>query len=542
VASPTDDFEQLIGAPLTPRSPQQRGSRLDDWFSAAIVTRRNQVLYRWGTPIAVTAIAAATRLWNLGHPQKLVFDETFYVKDGWSLVNLGYSSTWPDGADPNFANGLVNEFTDTGSYVVHPPLGKFIIGAGMALFGPESAASWRVTTALAGILAVALLFFIARTLLNSTLLGGLAGFLFAIDGNAIVMSRVALLDNYVMLFALAGAGAILLDRRQTQRRLDTWLAAHPGDGESRTWGPVIWARPWLITAGLAFGLCSAVKWSGFYFLAAFALYSVVNDMLDRRRAGIPQWFVGTTLRQAPASFLLTVPIALAAHMSTWITWFTTDGGYGRHWADQAANAWTGAFSWVPHSIQSWLHYQQGVYAYHVGEMRPHGYQANPLTWLFMYRPTSMYYQSSSYGQDGCLAESCGQSITGIANPLIWWAASAALVYIIYRLIQYRDARAGFVIVGIIGGYVPWLFYLNRTVFQFYTIAFEPYLILALTITIGVLLGDANDLRPQRVSALWFIGLYLVVAVALSVFFWPLWTGMQIDYQYMRVHWWLPSWL
>jgi len=27
----------------------------------------------------------------------------------------------------------------------------------------------------------------------------------------------------------------------------------------------------------------------------------------------------------------------------------------------------------------------------------------------------------------------------------------------------------------------------------------------------------------------------------SAFYWPLWTGMQIDYNFLRLHWWLPTW-
>ena len=50
----------------------------------------------------------------------------------------------------------------------------------------------------------------------------------AIDGNAIVMSRVALLDNSVMFFVLLGFGAVLLDRRQSAARLALWLARRGG--------------------------------------------------------------------------------------------------------------------------------------------------------------------------------------------------------------------------------------------------------------------------------------------------------------------------
>ncbi|GAB2468308.1 dolichyl-phosphate-mannose--protein O-mannosyl transferase [Conyzicola lurida] len=538
--SRADDFETMLEDREEPAAPAPM-TRLDAWWLRAQSTTLGRRLWNWGAPAIVVLVAAVTRLWNLGSPHSLVFDETFYVKDSWTLWNLGYSASWPAEADTSFNAGDTDIFLSDPSFVVHPPLAKWIIGAGMALFGADDSVGWRISTALVGILAVVLLMVIAKKLFDSTLLAIIAGGLFAIEGNAIVMSRVALLDNYVMFFALLGFGAVLLDRAWAERRLTLWLAARTAAGKGTDWGPSLWWRPWLLAAGLAFGLTSAVKWSGFYFLAAFAVYTLVVDALARRRSGVFFWGSGTLLKQAPVSFLLTVPIAAAAHLSTWISWFTTDNGYYRHWAEEAGNAWTGMLSWVPLSWQSWWHFQTSVYAYHVGETRPHSYQANPLTWLFMVRPTSMFYQSSAMGENGCAATTCGESITGIANPLIWWAATAAILYLVYRLARYREWKVGLILMGMVAGYVPWLMYLHRTVFQFYTIAFEPYMILGLTLVIGLILGDRTKDPGRRTRGIVIVGVFLAVAVALSVYFWPLWTGMQLDARWIAARWWLPTW-
>ncbi|TPX01124.1 phospholipid carrier-dependent glycosyltransferase, partial [Schumannella luteola] len=82
-------------------------------------------------------------------------------------------------------------YLSDGSFVVHPPLGKWIIGAGMAAFGTDSAFGWRIGIAVVGILLVALTMLVARRLFASTTLVVVAGGLMAIDGNAIVMSRVS---------------------------------------------------------------------------------------------------------------------------------------------------------------------------------------------------------------------------------------------------------------------------------------------------------------------------------------------------------------
>ena len=536
-----EEFDDLLdGEPMEREQLEQRtGSRLDDWWQSR-APRVRRVL-RWAAPAFVVVIAAVTRLINLGSPHTLVFDETFYVKDAWTLVNLGYEGQWPAEADALFAGGQTDIFLADPSFVVHPPLGKWLIGLGMLIFGPENSFGWRVATAVTGILAVVLIMLIARLLFKSMLLATIAGFLLAISGTAIAMSRVALLDNFVMFFALLGFGAVLLDRSWSRVRLAAWIARREEGGRGTDWGPALWNRPWLIAAGAAFGATAAVKWSGLYFLAAFAVYTLVVDALARRRAGIQFWASGTVFKQAPVTFLLTVPIALVVYLSTWSSWFLSDNGYSRHWAEDAGHAWSGLLSWVPLSVQSFWHFEASVYSYHLGEMRPHGYQANPLTWLLMIRPTSMYYQSSSLGQDGCQFTTCGASITGIANPIIWWAATAAVLYLVYRLARYREWRVGLILMGMVAGYLPWLLYLNRTVFQFYTIAFEPYMLLALVFVIGLILGSPHDERDRRVSGLRLVGIFLGFAAVVSAFYWPLWTGLQIDYNFLRLHWWLPTW-
>ncbi len=530
------DFDELLET--EPVEPEPSGSRLDSWWESR--SARVQRAARWGAPALVVVTAAVTRLWGLGHPSTLVFDETFYVKDAWTLTNLGYEASWPAEADALFNAGQTDIYSTAASFVVHPPLGKWIIGLGMSLLGPDNPVGWRIATAVTGILAVVLLMLVAKLLFRSNTLAVLAGLLFAIDGNAIVMSRVALLDNFVMFFALLGFGAVLLDRRWSAVRLAAWIAEREKSGRITDWGPMMWWRPWLIAAGVAFGAASAVKWNGLYFLAVFAVYTLVVDALARRRAGLPFWFTGTLFKQAPATFILTVPVALAVYLAAWTGWFVTDGGYYRHWADEAGHAWTGALAWVPHTLQSFWHFESSVYAYNVGESRPHPYQANPLTWLLLIRPTSMYYQSIAGGTDGC-ASNCGESITGIANPIIWWAATAAAVYLVYRLARYRDWRVGLVLTGLAAGYLPWLLYTNRTVFQFYTIAFEPYLILALVAVAGILLGTSADPRWRRVSGLRIVAIFVAVAIVVSAYFWPLWSGTMLDYWVLASHWWLPTW-
>lgn len=506
------------------------------------MTRTLARLPEWAWLVAVTALAAVLRLWNLGSPKALVFDETYYVKDAWTLLHLGYEGRWPEGADDGFVAGDVNTYLDDPAFVVHPPLGKWIIALGLRAFGAENPVGWRVSMAVVGILAVALLWLVARILLRSTLLATVAGGLMAVDGHAIVMSRTGLLDNALMLFALLGFLFVLLDRRHSALRLAGWMLRRAKHGRSLDWGPALWARPWLVAAALAFGLATAVKWSGLYFLAIFAVYTLVVDALARRRAGIPFWFTGTALKQAPVSFALTVPVAAVPYVASWAGWFATDGGYYRRWAEAPGNAWEGLLAWVPTDWQSWWHYQVSAYNFHIGLGTEHAWASPAWQWLPMLRPTALYRVQTEQGEAGCTAAQCEQFITTLPNPLIWYLAVAALGLLVWRLLRHpRSWRAGLILTGVFAGYAPWLLYPDRTMFQFYAIAFEPYMILALAYALGVVLGRPWDDEWRRASGIRVVIVVLVLIAVLSAYFYPVWTGMLAPEPFVRSHYWLPGW-
>ena len=52
----------------------------------------------------------------------------------------------------------------------------------------------------------------------------------------------------------------------------------------------------------------------------------------------------------------------------------------------------------------------------------------------------------------------------------------------------RDWRAGAILAGVVGGYLPWFFFQHRTIFSFYAVAFVPFLVLAVTMCLGLVLG------------------------------------------------------
>ncbi|MGO3312673.1 MAG: phospholipid carrier-dependent glycosyltransferase, partial [Brachybacterium tyrofermentans] len=147
------------------------------------------------------------------------------------LTQEGVEMSWPEDHDAVFESGDVNTYESTGSYVVHPPLGKWLIGAGMMVLGPDSPWGWRLSTAVLGSVAVLMLTLIGRRLFRSTTVGLIAGLLLAIDGLHIVHSRTSLLDPFLMFFVLAAFGALLVDRDRFREHLAVRAAQLQLDAE-----------------------------------------------------------------------------------------------------------------------------------------------------------------------------------------------------------------------------------------------------------------------------------------------------------------------
>jgi dolichyl-phosphate-mannose--protein O-mannosyl transferase len=104
----------------------------------------------------------------------------------------------------------------------------------------------------------------------------------------------------------------------------------------------------------------------------------------------------------------------------------------------------------------------------------------------------------------------------------------------------RDWRSGAILAGIIAGWVPWLLYLDRTIFTFYTVAYLPFLVMAVAFTIMKLLQHKPPQQQPVVIAL--IGIYLLAVIAAAWWFYPIWTGEVIPYDQWKLRMWMPTWI
>ena len=152
-----------------------------------------------------------------------------------------------------------------------------------------------------------------------------------------------------------------------------------------------------------------------------------------------------------------------------------------------------------------------------------------------------WIDTSVQGDPGCHASSCFAVVTDLPNPVIWWSATLALPVVLLFWIGRRDWRAGAALSGLLAGYLPWFAYPERTMFFTYTIAFGPFMVLALTYVLGLAAGGPGAPPDRRRAGLLAIGLFVALAVLVSAFFLPVWTGGTLPYELYRLRVWMPSW-
>ena len=418
-------------------------------------------------PILIALASFVLRIINLGLPKGFVFDEVYYVDGARDFLKHGVEI---DGANPEF--------------IVHPPVGKWLIASGIKLFG-DNEFGWRFASAVFGTLLILLFARLVHVLFYSPLLTALGAALMALDGLLLVHSRTALLDLFLTFFTVLGV--------------------------------LLWHRNRHIWAGIAFGLAIGCKWSAIYFVAVIGLIAVYQILVTRD--------IRKSAKPIAAKFLQYGLLPVVVYTLTWSGWFISDRGWSRQWSNNP--------------FISWLHYHSEMLSFHTGLTEKHPYEANPWSWLVMGRPTSFFYESPQ----GCGAKDCAQEVLALGTPILWWVGTISIAvvvgYWIKSLTHHRvDSAANIVVLGVVAGYLPWFAMQQRTVFSFYAIIIEPFLIVAIVYCAKLLLD--SGLKPAVSQSI--VGGTFALILLCFIFFIPLFTGQVITYEDWHLRMWFESWI
>jgi len=391
-------------------------------------------LLSWGLTLLVTAIAALVRWPRLGIPEDVVFDETYYVKDAYALLTNGYEREAVEKANEFLLEGRTDLFQTVGSFVAHPPMGKWIIALGEQIFGLNSF-GWRTGVAFMGTLLVLVTTRVAIRLLRSIWFGVLAGFLLAIDGLAIVMSRTALLDGIMTTFIMMGIACLLLDRDYARNRISRNLKPESRFGGRFTWHP------------------------------------------------------------------------------SWTGWIRSEDGWGRN-PDSLG---------IVNTLKSLLSYHEQMWNFHINLATDHSYEAFALGWPILLRPTSFYYKENLAN---CASSNCASEVLAIGNPLIWWSGVIAILLLLINFLRSRNWRAGTIVL----------------LFLFYSIVYLPFLVMAIAYIANLIYVGINARESSRKAFFVIGGILLVLTVVISVFFYPVWTAIQLPKDDWLLRMWFRNWI
>jgi dolichyl-phosphate-mannose--protein O-mannosyl transferase len=502
-------------------------------------------LWSWAATGFVVLVAAVLRFANLAHPPGKIFDETYYAKDAYGLLTKAVEWNYKD-------NGP--------SYVVHPPLGKWLISLGEWAFGYYDADGnvhaaghimttapefgWRFASAVVGTLTVLILVRTARRMFGSTILGCAAGLLLALDGFHLVLSRTALLDVFLAFFVLAAFGALVLDRDARRRR---WLTAMDGGLDptrAGRAGRLRWSWPgsvpwWRLAAAALFGCAVAVKWSALFFLPVLLLLIAWWEVQARRSAGVRHPWRDALLDEIGWIALFMV-VAAGVYLASWSGWLLTDDGYFRHYlADSGRRELP-----VIGALQNLYHYHQEALRFHSGLEATHTYQSWPWQWLLLGRPVAFYWSNSG----ACGADSCAAEVLLLGTPVLWWSFLPALVATLWLGIARRDWRAGAILLMVVVGLGPWFYFAldGRTMFSFYAAPALPFLVLAVVYVLGALMSparaptaaDVERAGDRRMIGAVVAGAFVVLVALCFAYFYPVFVADLVPYTDWNARMWL----
>jgi dolichyl-phosphate-mannose-protein mannosyltransferase len=330
--------------------------------------------------VALVAIAAALRFWHIGHPPEIVFDEVHFVGQARHYIHR-------------------EVFLDP-----HPPLAKLLIALGILLFGDHSW-SWRLGNATLGTIMVGVTYLLGRRMFRSRMAAILAAAFVLSDGFFIVDSRIGCIDIVYLTFA-AIAYWLLFRFMQT------------ADATER--------RRTLIYAGVALGLCLGSK----LYVPAITFILVIGFVaytLARPAAGEAHIY-DASLR-VEGAVLMVGGISALFYLATFLPHYFL--------------GWWGGIADLLHYYKDVMWYENSV------STATHPYASPWWSWPLMLRPVAYWQNFPEHGE-------VVATIWGAGNPLLWWAVIPAITITAVRALERPTVARAFIVIGYLAYFVIWI--------------------------------------------------------------------------------------
>lgn len=465
----------------------------------------------------IAVMGIVSRLVKINHSSDgtPIFDEKHYVTQAMQMLFNG-------GIENNPGYGLV----------AHPPLGKFLMSIGEALFG-YTPMGWRFGSIICGVLITLLLAGIIHRITHSPVLVLLTGIVATIEGTMLVMSRIGMLDIYQVFFiTLAAFCAVFYVTSDYEKNKVPWHQ-----------------RYWMLGVGVASGLAMSIKISGIYYPFVFGVLLVICTFFFNREEVIQE--DGSTKKESlfaksrlwnltkGTTFglfsLLIIPICI--FLMTYLNWFRYETSWRRHdiisgksyieYPDWVVNAF-------PDSILNFISMYKDMLQFHVGLTTSAGYthpwESKPWQWLFAEKPMLFMTITAADNQKA--------EIWLMGNTGLWYFLIPLLIFGFYKIFS-KDLAWTIAVFGFIAGFVPWLITHDRQMYFFYATTLAPFLVLMFVLFIRDISSALNkwlflkrneENLNGKITLVRIVVSILLITPALFMFYYyiPMYYGIVID--------------
>ena len=166
--------------------------------------------------------------------------------------------------------------------------------------------------------------------------------------------------------------------------------------------------------------------------------------------------------------------------------------------------------------------------------------------IFLNRPVGVAADTGIQpGTRGCEAPAgsdCLRQVLLIGTPVLWWGGCLALLYAVLMWAGARDWRFGLAVVGTASTWLPWLLYADRPIFLYYIVVTLPFLVLAVTLALGRIVGRDRGPTRRRTIGVVVAGTYVVLVVANFAWFWPIFTDQLLTHRAWLDRIWFSRWI
>ncbi|MEK7616195.1 MAG: phospholipid carrier-dependent glycosyltransferase [Patescibacteria group bacterium] len=415
--------------------------------------------------IVILLASIAVHFAFFGHPRQTVFDEVHFGK---------------------FVSGY---FTHEYFFDIHPPLGKLIISGAAKMAGFEPGFSFgqigeqfpnatykamRLLPSIAGTLLPVVIFLLLLELKFSKGAAMTAGLLIAFDNALLVQSRFMLLDSFLLLLGF----------------LSWWLYAKFRNSPTTHYS--------LFTSAAIFaGAAASVKWTGITFLAVIGILELIRVIRERTR------FLSLVV-------LIFVPFLVYYALFTIHFSLLSQPGPGDAFMSQDFR--DGKLS----SFEKFNELNSEMYRANARLTATHPYSSKWYQWPFMVK--GIYYWNSA-----------NEKIYLLGNPIIWWASTFGILYILINSVTARNTMYWLLSGAYLLNILPFIG-IDRAMFLYHYFT-------GLIIAIIALVYFVDSLKNRNK----IFAVLLAASFVVFLYFAPLSYGLQLSEKAFQHRMWLESW-